>query len=131
MTIWKFLTYIIYEGGLFGLTLASAPLTITMSGTPLDTAPDAKSIRDVDFDPEAGAVVAEKTPPEKVDSDPASIQEQSTSKRKPVAFYFAFLSLVIMVLIVSLDSTALAVAIPVRSHSGLHLGVVCHIALQV
>ncbi|VUC23264.1 unnamed protein product [Clonostachys rosea] len=87
-----------------------------MSGTPADTAPDTKSIRDVDYDPEAGAVVAEKTPPEKVDSDPASIQEQSTTKRKPVAFYFAFLSLVIMVLIVSLDSTALAVAIPVLTN---------------
>jgi hypothetical protein len=92
-----------------------------MSGAPPDTAGDAKSIRDVDFDPEAGVVVAEKHSSEKGGSGPASIQEQSTSKRKPVAFYFAFLSLVIMVLIVSLDSTALAVAIPVRSH----LGVVC------
>lgn len=90
-----------------------------MSGTPPDTAANAKSIRDVEYDPEAGVVVAEKTPSEKGGSGPASVQEQSTSKRKPMAFYFAFLSLVIMVLIVSLDSTALAVAIPVRLHSGL------------
>ena len=35
------------------------------------------------------------------------------SKGKALSFYFAFLSLVIMVLLVSLDSTALGVAIPV------------------
>lgn len=34
-------------------------------------------------------------------------------KKKPVSLYFVFLSLVIMVLIVSIDSTTLAVAIPV------------------
>jgi hypothetical protein len=34
-------------------------------------------------------------------------------RRNPLHFYLAFLSLVIMVLLVSLDSTSLAVAIPV------------------
>lgn len=43
----------------------------------------------------------------------------STQRKKPLQFYLAFLSLVIMALLVSLDSTVLSVAIPVRcpSHS--------------
>lgn len=37
---------------------------------------------------------------------------QSQPGRKSIAFYFAFISLLIVVLIVSLDATILAVAIP-------------------
>ena len=79
-----------------------------------ETIADATSTRGRGSDPEAGA-----TGPEKLDTGPRSTQaaeeETTNPRKKPVAFYFAFLSLVIMVLIVSLDSTALAVAIPVRS----------------
>lgn len=52
---------------------------------------------------------------EKCKSIAESAHEPDETKKKPLAFYFAFLSLVIMVLIVSIDSTALAVAIPVRT----------------
>ena len=57
----------------------------------------------------------EKTTPEDVgDAESPSGEDYSLpSKRKPLSFYFAFLSLVIMVLLVSLDSTALGVAVPV------------------
>ncbi|KAI0008840.1 MFS general substrate transporter [Xylariaceae sp. FL0662B] len=41
------------------------------------------------------------------------VETLSTRQRKPLQFYLAFLSLVIMVLLVSLDSTVLSVAIPV------------------
>jgi hypothetical protein len=37
-------------------------------------------------------------------------------RTKPVSFYFAFLSLVLMVLIASLDTTMLSVALPVRRY---------------
>ncbi|KAF2679795.1 MFS general substrate transporter [Lentithecium fluviatile CBS 122367] len=45
----------------------------------------------------------------------ASSTGQETSK-KPFGFYMSFLSLVIMCLIVSLDATALAIAIPIMAH---------------
>lgn len=35
-------------------------------------------------------------------------------KRKPLSFFLAFISLLLMVFLVSLDATTLAVAIPVR-----------------
>ena len=48
------------------------------------------------------------------DAESPSAEDGSLpSKKKPLSFYFTFLSLVIMVLLVSLDSTALGVAIPV------------------
>lgn len=39
--------------------------------------------------------------------------EPTQASKKPLSFYLAFLSLLMMVLIVSLDSTILAVALPV------------------
>ncbi|KAK6217924.1 hypothetical protein LQW54_003212 [Pestalotiopsis sp. IQ-011] len=45
----------------------------------------------------------------------ASANAQIHPRRKPIAFYLAFISLLIVVLIVSLDATILAVAIPARS----------------
>ncbi|ETS83877.1 hypothetical protein PFICI_05753 [Pestalotiopsis fici W106-1] len=51
--------------------------------------------------------------PEKApDTDAVGQAAQNPSRRKPVAFYLGFLSLLIVVLIVSLDATILAVAIP-------------------
>ncbi|KAI1826771.1 MFS general substrate transporter [Xylaria intraflava] len=47
------------------------------------------------------------------ESDAVASGEAIPSKRKPLRFYLAFLSLVIMVLLVSIDSTGLSVAIPV------------------
>lgn len=41
---------------------------------------------------------------------------QPASKRKSFSFYLAFMSLLIVVLIVSLDATILVVAIPVSRH---------------
>jgi hypothetical protein len=52
--------------------------------------------------------------PESSSPPPASDDAPVSKFRKPLSFYGAFFSLVIMVLLVSLDSTGLAVAIPVR-----------------
>lgn len=41
--------------------------------------------------------------------------EPAPASKKPISFYLAFLSLLMMVLIVSLDATILAVALPVGS----------------
>ncbi|KAK2848493.1 hypothetical protein FQN49_005667 [Arthroderma sp. PD_2] len=53
--------------------------------------------------------------PEKDEEPPAESYNSDVAKTKPkpVSFYLSFLSLLLMVLIVSLDSTTLAVAIPV------------------
>ncbi|KAF2004268.1 MFS general substrate transporter [Amniculicola lignicola CBS 123094] len=48
--------------------------------------------------------------------DPNSEERISNSNRKPLAFHMSFMALVIMVLIVSLDATALSVAIAVIAH---------------
>ena len=52
--------------------------------------------------------------------EPVVASETGTTKKankKPLAFYLAFLGLNIVVFIVSLDATALSVALPVRSPS--------------
>ena len=46
---------------------------------------------------------------------------QSRKRHKPLAFHLAFLSLALMALIVSLDSTCLAIATPVRPPAPLSL----------
>lgn len=50
------------------------------------------------------------------DTQPSELDEKEKSNwNKPYQFYLASLSLWLIVLLVSLDSTGLAVAIPVRS----------------
>lgn len=56
--------------------------------------------------------------PEKVDEQKQTDEqgppaEPTQASKKPFSFYLAFLSLLMMVLIVSLDSTILSVALPV------------------
>lgn len=70
-------------------------------------------------DPESQIKDDQEANPEEYQEDPSTAPAETDSApsnwNKPLSFYLAFLSLVIMVLLVSLDATALAVAIPVGS----------------
>lgn len=55
------------------------------------------------------------------DSPPGDLEagHQSGKKKKSLSFFLAFIALLLMVFLVSLDATTLAVAIPVRPYTTL------------
>lgn len=78
-------------------------------------------------DPEAQMEGGQERNPERQIADAPMVPVETipapSNWNKPLSFYLAFLSLLIMVLLVSLDATALAVAIPVSQTSTIYIPV--------
>lgn len=88
----------------------TSPTTLVDLGTSHSKDIETKSEQDLEKSLERNPLKESK------DETTTPIEDEPVpTSKKPLSFYLAFLSIMIMVLLVSLDSTALAVAIPVSS----------------
>lgn len=72
-----------------------------------------------DTTPERATISTNETKPQKSPSITALDETGEKPTKKTLSFYLSFISLSLLVFIVSLDATALGVAIPVRKHHNL------------
>lgn len=101
--------------GLFALLMLPAEYSMSASLSPLAAQELVLIENSMSYSNNQHAHEIEKEKTENLQQAAADVvvDAQDSPRKKPLSFYFAFLSLVIMVFIVSIDSTALAVAIPV------------------